>query len=255
MLLKTSPDLRHQLLDKPESGMGYQIALVNGKRYAIFNADLAVPILHLPLHLPLFLPDLDSKSQIDPHAPATDNGRYSLRLIPIQPDSDAPPLPHSFGISPENSRALASFAEDTLATEDPDAPIEKLPPLEGDLANVETHNSYRAATRPGELFVRYSAFPNDFRINPDGSVRPDTYVTTQTDSTLVPSGLAAVARYALPNPTPARHRFVLSPPPLTGIYCSTSTPQYGQAGGGVEVRFDRPLQPGTALGPQPIPER
>jgi len=84
---------------------------------------------------------------------------------------------------------------------------------------------------------------------------PGTYATTVHDDRLVPSGLSAVARYALPNPAPAVHRFVVSPGPQTRIHCGTVIPQFGQSGGGVEVRFDDELPAGTASGPHPIPER
>ena len=255
MLLKTSSELRDRLLKKPESGMGYQIALIGKKRYAVSNAQLAVPLLYLPFHLPLFLPDSESKSQFDPSSPISDNSMYRLHLTPMKPDSEDPPPPHGFAVTTEHSRAFARFTETSLATKDPATPIEELPELDGNLGKVETHHSYRTTTVAGELFIRYTAFQIDFRIDTDGSVLPGTYVTTQTDSPHVPSGLAAVARYALPNPMPAQHRFVLSPPTRTAIHCGTSTPQFGQSGGGVEVRFDKPLPAGTASGPQLIPER
>jgi hypothetical protein len=63
-------------------------------------------------------------------------------------------------------------------------------------------------SRYEEPFLRFSAFADDLRILPDGSVRPGTYVTTHDDgTTFVKTGMDAVRRYALPNPDPAVHRF------------------------------------------------
>ena len=72
--------------------------------------------------------------------------------------------------------------------------------------DVATHGSYRSSTVQGEMFVRYSAFDDDLRINKDGTVQEGTYVTTEVDSVLVPSGLAAIARFALPNRVPAKYQ-------------------------------------------------
>ena len=113
---------------------------------------------------------------------------------------------------------------------------------------VIVHGSYSSVVHANEVFVRYSAFANDRRINRDGSVRAKTYATTEVDTQAVPSGLAAVARYALPNPAPAMHAFTLKPPTGIPIRCGTVAPQFGQAGGGVEVRFDQPTPPRTVVG-------
>ena len=130
-----------------------------------------------------------------------------------------------------------------------------LPELDGIKPRVETHGSDLSMSQPGELFVRYSAFASDRRINQDGSGRPGTYVTTENDASHVLSGLAAVGHYALPNSAPARYRFVLSPPDGTEICCGTAAPKFNQAGGGVEVLFSADLPVGTASGPQTIAER
>ncbi len=92
------------------------------------------------------------------------------------------------------------------------------------------------------LFYRFSSSPVDPRVLPDGSWAPGTYGTTYNDLKMVPSGFAAVGRYALPNPHSARYVF----PILTAsspIYVGTVTPNFGQAGGGVEVMFPNGATP------------
>ena len=52
---------------------------------------------------------------------------------------------------------------------------------------------------------------------------------------MVPSGLAAVARYALPNKDPAKYKYYIEAPAGTSIQCGTTAPKFGESGGGVEV--------------------
>jgi len=64
----------------------------------------------------------------------------------------------------------------------------------------------------------------------------------------VPSRFAAVGRYALPNPASASYIFhivTFDRPTLIG----TATPNFGQAGGGVEVFFSTGAtnRPGTSF--------
>jgi hypothetical protein len=90
-----------------------------------------------------------------------------------------------------------------------------------------------------EQFLRFSAYANDRRIKPDGSVLPGTYVTTMADGMMhVKTGMDAVRRYALPNPAPADHRFHMEPPYAIAIRRGIVAPANGQPGGGVEVIFE-----------------
>ena len=92
-------------------------------------------------------------------------------------------------------------------------------------------------TKTGETFYRVSAFRNDKNIGSKGEVAPQTYSTTDTDIKEVPSGLAAVGRYALPSRLPAVHVFLIEPPKDTDVAYGTVTPANGLAGGGVEAYF------------------
>ena len=92
------------------------------------------------------------------------------------------------------------------------------------------------------LYIRYSAFPVDRRVDRDGNFTPGTYATTFNDITMVPSGFAAVGRYALPSTLPAQFIFPIVTD-ASPIYVGTATPNYGQAGGGVEVLFPRGANP------------
>lgn len=88
-----------------------------------------------------------------------------------------------------------------------------------------------------EKFVRFSAFGNDRRVRPDGSLLPGTYVTSERDAAVIPSGFAAVGRYALPNPIAAIHRFDIEIVGGVAGLVGTVLPAFGQAGGGVEIEL------------------
>jgi hypothetical protein len=92
-------------------------------------------------------------------------------------------------------------------------------------------------TGSDEEFKRFSAFANDRRVTAKRGLLPGTYATTAADATNVATGTQAVSRYALPNPTPAVHRFTIQPPANIGLQRGIAQPAYGQPGGGVEVIF------------------
>ncbi len=110
-----------------------------------------------------------------------------------------------------------------------------------------------AATKPGEIFKRFSAYENDRRIRADGSLEPGTFATTEEDARQVRTGKEAVARYALPNPEPAVNVFTIRPVASTPIQYGIAQPAYGQPGGGVEVIFTNGTSARTVTGPDKIP--
>jgi hypothetical protein len=98
------------------------------------------------------------------------------------------------------------------------------------------HFSRRATGE--EAFYRFSAFPNDKRVDPgSGHFAPGTYAAPYSEIPLVPSGYAAVGRYALPSVFPCRHVFRNLPDDKTVLEIGAVQPNFGQAGGGVEVLF------------------
>lgn len=104
---------------------------------------------------------------------------------------------------------------------------------------------FRFCIKEPESLVRFSAFKNDRRIRPDGSVLPGSYVTSGRDAGLVPSGFAAVGRYALPNPLSAINRFDIEVAGGTPGLVGTVLPAFGQAGGGVEIELTQGAPAGS----------
>jgi hypothetical protein len=105
-----------------------------------------------------------------------------------------------------------------------------------------------------EELVRFSAFRNDRRIRPDGSLLPGTYVTNKRDAAFAPSGFAVVGQYALPNPIAAGNRFDIKVPPQTAGLVGTVLPAFGQAGGGVEIELTKGAPPNSLKAQTAIPE-
>jgi hypothetical protein len=89
-----------------------------------------------------------------------------------------------------------------------------------------------------------------------GDILSGTYGFPSSDLPLVPTGFAAVGRYALPNLPPACRRYEIRPPSGYTIKCGAAVQLCGQAGGGVEVMFPKkftnavvPIPPPTVLPP------
>ena len=109
-------------------------------------------------------------------------------------------------------------------------------------------------TTYGQVFKRFSAYENDLRVRPDGSLLPGTYATTEEDARNVRTGSEAIIRYALPNSKPASWVFTSRPASDTTIQRGIVAPANDQPGGGVEVIFPHGTQPRTTSGPVKIPD-
>lgn len=109
-------------------------------------------------------------------------------------------------------------------------------------------------TPANEVFKRFSAYANDRRVRPDGSLSAGTYATTEVDAANAKTGAEAVRRYALPNPAAASFVFTSRPAAKTAIQRGTVAPAFNQPGGGAEVIFPRGTQAGTTSGPDRIPD-
>jgi len=115
-----------------------------------------------------------------------------------------------------------------------------LPPAPPMPKYVYGHVPLVGSTGPDDVFYRCEPWPKSRRIDQKKEiVEAGTFAWPATELPLVPSGFAAVGRYALPSLLPACFRWELQPQPGTMMDCGASVPLYGQSGGGVEVRFRR----------------
>jgi len=220
-------DRQRELLEQPESGMGYQtveITLRNGesRRGTAFNSEYLIY----------------SEESLDRLEAITEPGRrlqmlernelgfgeeiVEIKVLPSEVPSDSRVRESDGG----DARSSSSGANETLSE-----------PL-----------------NEKEQFKRFSAFANDRRITPTRALLPGTYATTAENAKQVPNGRAAVRRYALPNPAPAINVFTIDPPaPGTTLQRGITQPAYGQPGGGVEVIFMNGSPNKTVTGPKQIP--
>ena len=195
-----------KLVSLPESGMGYQIVGDGNRIWVCFNAIIAVPMDELrglsfgEAENALLARDL-SNEPISTELPRAEFGR-DLRI--------------AFSLLDSGLRDPAVDLSFPYSVTSPMPPRPRKPPA---------------------AYYRFSAFYRDRRIAPDGNFLPGTYATTFSDMRTVPSGLAAVGRYALPNPASARFLYSVvtySNPTHLGAV----TPNFGQSGGGVEALFN-----------------
>jgi hypothetical protein len=87
-------------------------------------------------------------------------------------------------------------------------------------------------------------------VNPDPRLRggvlvPGTYLTSDDDLKLANTGFGVVGRYALPSPFPASYVTVCRPTVGETFNIGTTRPNFGQAGGGVEILFQSYSVPAT----------
>ena len=204
-----------RLLEQPESGLGYQVVLLRNSPLVVFNATTAIPLEELRSRS--FTAEDYFLLSGDPETLSTQESlRYDGSLDVVFSQFDPELRSSVFGLS---------FSETAIE------PSESAIP-----------------TRLPQSYYRYSAYYRDKRVDSHGNFLPGTYATTYPDMHFVPSGFAAVGRYALPNPASARFVFgivTFDRPTLIG----TATPNFGQAGGGVEVLFGNGAQnrPGTSF--------
>jgi len=110
------------------------------------------------------------------------------------------------------------------------------------------------ATLAGEIYKRFSAYENDFRITEKRGLQPGTFATTAADAEHVKTGRDAVSRYALENKKSANKRFTITPATATPLQSGIVQPAYGEPGGGVEVIFVNGTCDNSVSGPDILPE-
>ena len=100
------------------------------------------------------------------------------------------------------------------------------------------HLPFSGTTEANDVHYRCESWPTSIRIDlQNNKVLAGTFGFPASELPFVPTGFAAVGRYALPNLPPACRRYELQPPDGTLVNCGASVPLNGQSGGGVEVLF------------------
>lgn len=147
-------------------------------------------------------------------------------------------------VLPSNSNDIKSVRLTTVPIVAPPIQV-NLPP--GYVPIPGPHPLLGSYTLPGNTtFYRYTADRTDYKFNANRLLQ-DTYLTTENDAKFVNSGFGAVGRYAIPIPTPASWKHTYEIQVRTTLRLGTVAPQFGQAGGGVEVKTINVVSPVVCL--------
>ncbi len=201
------------LLALPETGAGFQLIsarLRNSRRdFLVLNADRALELSDIP-------------ELIDPR---------SLILINlwISEALNSSPL---FILSPSLSEIelLTTRVHDLFGAANSFSSSVALAPASSLVKSTVLSHPRR--------FHRFSAFHPDKRVDPTtGDFSSGTYACPDSELPFVPTGFAAVGRFALPSPLPASNHYVIEAAIGTPVQFGTVGPAFGQSGGGVEALF------------------
>lgn len=200
------------LVQLPETGIGFQLVSAQfrgaARRFLVLNAERALDISEMP----------DTLSDSDATV-----GSWLFDSL-----SDPASFITSF---PPRSFSLLS----TRITRG--AQTRRLSGAQSRLMRPSTLVKYDLLKAP-RRFHRFSPFYPDRRVDSaTGSFVAGTYACPESEVPFVPTGFAAVGRFALPSPQPACQHYVIEAAAGTEVLFGTVAPAYGQAGGGVEALF------------------
>jgi hypothetical protein len=114
------------------------------------------------------------------------------------------------------------------------------PPTPARPPHVFGHLPFTGTTGSDDVFYRCEPWLGSRRLNQTtNTISAGTYGCPASEIPFIPTGFAAVGRFALPSLFPAIYRWEIKPVSPTSLQCGASVPLYGQSGGGVEVCFQR----------------
>jgi hypothetical protein len=252
LLLKLSATQIGMFDEAPEAGMGVHFARVEDGLGIVLSGR----VLMLP-----YAEEGEGKSQSDALSNRLWFGAETRGRRPetLAPTSEAE-------IAEENTliEALANAPLSTryASATDPFVmgfilhPAGYLPPPPRRPTYTYGHLPFSGTTQAGDVFYRCEHWATSQRVRyATNDILARTYGFPASELRFVPTGFAAVGRYALPDLPPACRRYEIRPPPGYTLQCGACVPLYGQAGGGVEVMFPKTftnavqLPPPTSLPP------
>jgi hypothetical protein len=224
-ILRLAEDAVVRFIEREELGMGLQVGRTGTRSEYQYLAVLGAAVA------------LSFDSHLRDQARAAHERRWGNPGVPLQEQQsdflawlgNLQPMQLDV-VDPDEGRAVLGFI-----FHGPQIPIVPPPPRP---AQIYGHLPFRGASGEADVYYRCEPFPTSRRIDQTNrTVASGTYAAPASELPFMPTGLAAVARYALPSLFPARWRWELQPSAGTMIDYGASVPLYGQSGGGVEVMF------------------
>ena len=236
-MITVPPELRQLLRDQPEYGMGYQYGAVclstGGTEVGfILNGAFFATKDELTNLSPVELGKAESAAQAS---------RLTITYVSLIPRSKE---------SLKNVRRVRT----SLFAANAQRPADVVALSDALRASKGAKDAPITTTTLGDIFKRFSAYADDFRITEKRGLKPGTFATTEEDAKFVHTGRDAVSRYALENKQSANKRFTITPPSKTRLQEGIVQPAYGELGGGVEVIFVDGTGDWTVSMPEIIPE-
>lgn len=220
MPYKLTYEQMNGLLEKPETGMGYQYVEASMHDYSSLRG--------IVLNAEVFIPE----NRIDKII-----GVSFHKYTSILNEAEQSGYIRRLNIISKSNLHLGETRHFTKASKSPAS---------------ESGISY---SQKNDVFKRFSPFLNDHRVNSDGSLKQGSYATTEADARNVTTGIQATLRYALPSDDPAIYVFTIIPPEMTPVRIGQVEPANGKPGGGVEVLFEQGSPKNTVTGPIQIREK
>lgn len=222
MILRASLEFQNELLQLPESGMGYQVVFSYNKKKGeaeklmVFNSKLILP--------------MDSSFTYEVRQVKMYGFIAALNSANLGSNFGSPVLAYKSSLIESRTQAADKF--------------EKFRRRKGGIGAVDSNprNCYGE-----EMFVRLSAYEDDTRVDEIRMCfRPGTYATTFEDfQTCKSTGDNPVDRYALPNDETIKWAFYCKPLVIDKVRMGIVQPANGHDGGGVEGLFDNGTSSGT----------
>ena len=225
MIYRIYPQDAQTLLEKPETGMGYQIITASQynrnliRKFIVYNTNLAI--------------ELDSHFQTYKRLIVTEG--YKVML---------------------NTATELMLETNTIKVFDHSSTRENIALSENKRINNKRHSGGKGATdSPREYasgtdyYVRLSAYEDDKRIDFEKKkLKPGSFTTTLYDyAECVSTSDDPIDRYALPNNEEIKWVFYICPKTVDVFQKGFVQPAFDRAGGGIEAYFEKGTSDGTYL--------
>ena len=219
MYYRLSRSQEIDLLNQPETGMGYQVIEANKEgsylreKYLVLNSEVVIEMNGYE--------DIHIRKAVNEGIFSIKSGASLISLGSIRV------------LNEKQFRNQASEPKNENEKGAIDNPVENA-------SGVET-------------FVRLSAFEDDKRIDKvNKSLRPGSFTTTQIDYALCKyTDDNPVERYALPNNDEIKFAFYIKPDKTDTLQKGRVQPAYGKRGGGQETYFAKGTASGTLYNQTP----